>query len=214
MRPIEELCAEVDAALAQFSMTRTHDGYIARKYAGTLDAQPLRAGLSVFTDPNQTTLKAKTALGYQLSFELDNGLETRWALGEQIPWLVGRGLARVAHVTPKAPLLADDPAWAERLLTNELKPACARLAQGATFAEQRPGVLQLQIRQMQSTALPELAPLMEAFASVARASARPPSPRPVTPRLSDKRGLVVALIAVATIVTLTTCLVLGFWFAG
>ena len=211
MRPIAELCTEVDQGLQQVSLQLTNDGFVSRRYEGTLDGRALRAGLSLFVDtggPHRLT--SGQATGYQLSLEYDNGLPTRWVMGTDIPLLLRRGLTRVANVTPSALLRADDTAWAGRFLSPEVKPAFTHLAEVATFAEQRPGVMQLQVRRFGDTTLPPLLPLLHAFAAVARASQAAPAPRPSKARLADNRALMMVLITLAVLATFGTCLVLGF----
>lgn len=211
MRPIAELCTEVDQALQQVSLQLTNDGFVNRGYQGTLDGRPLRGALSLFMDTGSNVrLTTGQATGYQLSLEYDNGLPTRWVMGTDIPLLIGAGLTRVANVTPKALLRADDAAWAGRFLAPEVRPAFTQLAEVATFMEQRPGVMQLQVRRFGDTTLPPLLPLLHAFAAVARASQQAPAPRASGSRLSDNRGLMMLLITVAVLATFGTCLVLGY----
>lgn len=211
MRPIAELCAEVDQALQQVSLQLTNDGFVNRRYEGTLDGRPLRSALSLFVDTgNPTRLTSGQATGYQLSLEYDNGLPTRWVMGQDVSVLLRAGLTRVANVTPKALLRADDTAWAGRFLSPEVKPAFTQLAEVATFMEQRPGVVQLQVRRFGDTTLPPLLPLLHAFAAVARASQQAPAPRPSKARLADNRGLMMLLITLAVLATFGTCLVLGY----
>ena len=196
MRPIAELCAEVDHALQQVSLQLTNDGFVNRRYEGTLDGLPLRGALSLFMDTGSNIrLTSGQATGYQLSLEYDNGLPTRWVMGHDIPVLLGAGLTRVANVTPKALLRADDTAWAGRFLSPEVKPAFTHLAE---------------VRRFGDTTLPPLLPLLHAFAAVARASQAAPAPRPSKARLADNRALMMVLITLAVLATFGTCLVLGF----
>ncbi|MCB9628216.1 MAG: hypothetical protein H6725_12650 [Sandaracinaceae bacterium] len=215
MRPIEELCNEVDHALTSVGMSMTNGGFVKRTHTGTLDGMRLEATLSVFMDTGAPTrLTTGNATGYVLSIECHNGVATRWVMGKEIPVLLGAGLTRVANITERAMLRADDTDWAARFLAPSVKQAFTLLAEHGTFTEQRPGVLQLQVRRLGSTELPPLPALLQAFAALSATSLQPPAPRHAKARLADNRGLVVTLIAVAVIASVSVCGGFLAWLAS
>lgn len=208
MRPVDEICQAIDAALARASFRRTSDGFVMRQYEAVLDGMPVRASLSVFVDTGTVhRLTSGQATGYDFSIECQNGLPTRYVAGKSIPLLIGLGLHRVALPrVPECEARVDDLAWFEsHLASPAARVALEMLAANASFVEQRPNVVHVKFTRMGITELPPLDDVLGAFVTLVRASAGPPAPRPSAPRLSDNRTLMMILITLGVLGVFAGC---------
>lgn len=216
MKPLPQLFAEVDDGLARVGLLRRSGPgeLVARSYETHLDGMPLRATLSVLVDTGTVhRLTSGQATGYVLSVECQNGLATRWLVGASLPLLVGLGLPKLGPVSPGNELRADDEGWARsRLLAGPARGALEGLLAVGAVVEQRPGILEARLSRLGDTHVPDLARWMEAFASLVRLSQMPPNPRVAGARLTDNRGLMMALLSVVVVGVFLGCGVL-YWAA-
>lgn len=201
MKPVDQLCSEIDAALAVAGLRCVGGPFVARKYEATFDGRPLRATLSVFLDTgNRFRGSTLQAVSYQVTIELENGLPTRWLAARFVPLLLRAGLPTIATLANGAEFRADDAAWSSaRFGAGEGRAAIESLAAHAELVEQRPGLFQVQMRRIADAPAPDFRAELDAFATIARLSAQPPAPKVAASRFTDHRSLMLALIAVVVL---------------